>query len=83
MAVLCKRFVDFLATLFDTRRALKGYYPGSYHLPHPWPNILSKEKFRVRGGVGRHFPIHFGRNNVATLNNHSLGQWSRKFVCLT
>ena len=44
MAILCKRFVHFLATLVNTPLALKGYYPGSYHLLHPWPNILSKEK---------------------------------------
>jgi len=83
MTVLYKRFVDFLATLFNTPLALKGYHPGSYHLPHPWPNILSKEKFRVRGGVGRNFPVHFGRKNGATLNKYSLCQRSRKFFCLT
>lgn len=35
MTVLRKRFVDFLATRFNTPLALKGYPPGSYHLPHP------------------------------------------------
>lgn len=52
MAILCKRFVDFLATLVNTPLALKGYHPGSYHLLHPWPNILSKEK-NLGLGVGR------------------------------